>query len=106
MNATRRAFYLRFLSDLDQKIVKPDKHKKSRLYTEKSRKINRFYIDNKGEVLYVGLRKRDITRPQAFVYNAFDVIARIHGTGKNNRYTKIYQRMKNKAYGISRNDVH
>ncbi len=37
MNATCRALYLEFFSDLDQKIVEPDKHEKSRLYTEKRR---------------------------------------------------------------------
>ncbi len=30
INATRRALYLRFLFDPDQKIVKPDKYEKSR----------------------------------------------------------------------------
>ncbi len=34
MNATRQTLYLRFLSDPEQKIVKPDKNEKSRLYTE------------------------------------------------------------------------
>ena len=42
MNASRRALYLRFLSDPDQKIVETEKHEKSRLYTEKSRAINEF----------------------------------------------------------------
>ncbi len=67
MDATRRALYLRFLSDPDQKIVKADKHEKSRLYTKKRRAINECCIDNKGQHLHVGLKKRDITRPQAFV---------------------------------------
>ncbi len=61
MNATRQALYLRFLFDPDQKIVKPDKHKKSRLYTKKRRAINEFCIDNRSQLLHVDLRKEDIT---------------------------------------------
>ncbi len=105
INATCRALYLRFLSDPDQKIVKPDKHKKSRLYTEKRGAINEFWIDNRGQLLHVGLRKKDITRPQTFVYDAFVIIAWIHDTGGHNRYKKTYQRAKNEAYGISKDDV-
>ncbi len=73
MNATRQALYLRFLSDPDQKIVEADKYEKSRLYTEKRRAINEFCIDNKGQLLHVGLKKGDITRPQAFVYGSSPV---------------------------------
>ncbi len=105
MNASRRALYLRFLSDPDQKIVETDKHEKSRLYTEKRRAINEFCVDNRGQLLHVGLKKGDITRPQAFVYDAFDIIARVHAAGGHNGYKKTYQRVKNEAYGISRDDV-
>ncbi len=91
MNATRRALYLRFFSDPDQKIVEPDKHKKFRFYTEKRRAINEFCIDNRGQLFHAGLRKRDITRPQAFVYNIFDIIARIHSKGGHKGYKKTYQ---------------
>ena len=105
MNATRWALYPRFLSDTDQKIIEPDKHEKSRLYTKKHRAINGFCIDNKGQLLHDGLGKRDITRPQAFVYNAFDIIAQIHAAGGHNWYKKTYQRVKNEAYGTSRDDV-
>ncbi len=51
------------------------------------------------------MRKEDITRPQAFFYNAFDIIARIHAAGGYNRYEKKIQKVKNEAYGISRDDV-
>ncbi len=105
MNAPRRTFYLQFFSNPDQKIVEPDKHEKSRFYTEKCRVINEFCIDNDGQLLHVGLRKRDVTQPQAFTYNKFDIIARIYGTGGHNRYKKTYQQVKNKSYGISRDDV-
>ena len=57
MNATRRAFSLGFLSDPDQKIVKPDKHEKSRFYTEKRQAINEFFIDNRSQLLHVGFKK-------------------------------------------------
>ena len=75
MNTTRQALYLQFFSDLDQKIVEPDKHKESRLYIEKHRAINEFCIHNRGQLLHVCLRKGDITRSQAFVYDAFDIIS-------------------------------
>ena len=97
MNATRRALYLRFLSNQDQKIVKPDKHEKSRFYTEKRQAMNEFCIDNRGQLRHDGLRKGDITPPQAFVYDAFDIIARIHGTGRHNGYKKTYQQVNNKS---------
>ena len=74
IKATRQALYLQFLSDPDQKIVEPDKHKNFRFYTKKHQAINEFCINNKGQLLHVGLRKGDITRPQAFVYHAFDII--------------------------------
>ena len=105
MNSTCRTLYLQFFSNPDQKIVKPDKREKSRFYTEKRRAINEFCIDNEGQLLHVGLRKQKITRPQAFTYDAFDIIARIHGTGGHNGYKKTYRRVKNKAYGISKDDV-
>ena len=67
--------------------------------------MNEFYIYNRGQLRYVGLRKRDITRPQAFVYDAFDIIAQIYGTEGHNGYKKTYQRVKNEAYRISKDDV-
>ena len=88
MNATRRALYLQFFSDPDQKIVSLDKHEKSCVYTKKLWTINEFCFDNWGQLLHLSLRKKDITQPQAFVYNAFDIIAQIHGTGENNGYKK------------------
>ena len=90
MNATRRAVYLQFFSDSDRKIVERDKHEKSRLYNKKRQAINEFCFDNRGPFLHVGSRKEDITRSQAFVYNAFDIIARIHGTRGHNGYKKTY----------------
>ncbi len=74
MNATRQAFYLQFLSDPDQKTLEPDKHEKFCLYTKKRRAINEFFIDNKSQLLYICLRKGDITQSQAFVHDAFDII--------------------------------
>ena len=105
MNATCRTLYLQFLSNPDQNIVEPDSHEKSRFYTEKRRAIKKFCIDNRGRLLHVGLRKEDITRPQAFIYDAFDIIARIHDTGGHNGYKKTYQQVKNEAYGISMDNV-
>ncbi len=67
MNATRRALYLQFFSDPDQKIFEPDKHEEFRFYTKKCRAINKFCIDNRGQLLLVNLRNKDITRLKAFV---------------------------------------
>ena len=58
MNAICQAHYLRFFSDLNQKIVEPDKYEKSRFYTKKQPAINEFCIDNRGQLLHVGLRKK------------------------------------------------
>ena len=63
INATHWALYLRFLPDPDQKIVEPDKHEKSRFYTEKRQAIKELCIDNRGQLLHVSLRQGGITRP-------------------------------------------
>ncbi len=105
MNATRRALYLQFLYDPDQKTVELDKYEKSRFFPENLQAINEFCFDNSGQLLHVGLRKKDITRPKAFFYDAFDIITRIHGTERHNRYKKKDQRVKNESYGISRDKV-
>ena len=67
MNTTRQELYLRFFSDQDQKIFELDKYEKSRFYTQKCRAINKFCIDNRGQLFHVGMRNGDITRPQAFL---------------------------------------
>ncbi len=98
MNATRRAIYLQFLSDPDHKIVEPDKYEKTRLQNKRSQAINEFCINNRGHLLHVGLRKKDITWPQAFVYDGFHIIVQIYVTGRHNRYEITYQGVKNEAY--------
>lgn len=50
-------------------------------------------------------KKGDITKPQAFVYDAFDYIERIHAAGGHNEYKKTFQRVKKEVLGISRADV-
>lgn len=50
-------------------------------------------------------KKGDITKPQAFVYDSFDYIERIHAAGGHNEYKKTFQRVKKEVFGISRADV-
>lgn len=105
INATRQAFYLQLITDLDQKIVKIDKHEKFRFYIQKCQVINTFYIHNKSRLLNVGLKKRNIIWRSAFAYNRFDIIAPINTMGGYNGYKKTYQRMKKKTYRVSSNNV-
>ncbi len=104
MNVTRWVFYLSFLSDLEQKIVKTNKHKKSCFYNKGRQAIKEFCIDNKRQLFYISLEKKYITWSQAFIYNQFEIIAQIYIALKHNGYKKIYQRMKNKAYRVSKDD--
>ena len=61
INAFYHAHYLQFFSDPDQKIVEIDKYKKFHLNTKKRQAINEFCVNNKGQLLHIGLKKRDIT---------------------------------------------
>ena len=47
----------------------------------------------------------DITKPQAFIYDAFDHIKRIHVEDGHNDYQKMFQRVKKELFGISRAEV-
>lgn len=74
MNATKRAQYISFFADPEQKITEKDKAEKKRLHAEKRRAIKEFCVDSRGQLLHVAQKKRYITKPQAFVYDAFDYI--------------------------------
>lgn len=50
-------------------------------------------------------KKGDIIKLQAFVYDAFDHIKRIHVAGGYNGYKKTFQRVIRKIYGISRDNI-
>ena len=50
-------------------------------------------------------KKGDITKPQAFVYDAFDHIERIHAAGGHKGYKKTFQQVKKEVFGISRAEV-
>lgn len=67
--------------------------------------MNEFCLDNKGWRLHGGLQKGDVTRPQAFVCNAFDITPQIHAAKNHNGYKKTYERVKNKRNKSSRDDV-
>lgn len=46
-------------------------------------------------------KKRDITRPQAFIYDTFDYIKRIYAASSHYGYKKIFQQVKKEVYDIS-----
>ena len=104
-NATKRAQYLSFLADPEQKITERDKAEKKRLHAEKRRAIKEFCVDSRGQLLHVAQKKGEITKPQAFVYDAFDFIEKIHAARGHNGYKKTFQRVKKEVFGISRADV-
>ncbi len=105
MNATKRAEYLRYLVDPEQKIHKTDKVERNRLNSIKRRVIKEFCMDSRGQLLHIAQKKKDITKPQAFIYNIFDYIEWIHAAGSHNGYKKTYQRVKKEVHRISRDDV-
>ncbi len=105
MNATTYAQYLHFLANPEQKIVEKDKIEKGRLHSEKCRAIKEYCVDSKKQLLNVAPKKRDITKPQAFVYDAFDHIKKVHADGGHNSYKKTYQQVKKEVFGISRAEV-
>lgn len=49
--------------------------------------------------------KKRVRKPQAFVYDAFDHIERIHAASGHNGYKKTFQRVKREVFGISRAEV-
>ena len=93
MNATKCAEYLQYLTDPEQKIHKTDKVERKRFNAIKQRDIKEYCMDFRGQLLYIAQKKGDITKPQAFIYDAFDHIERIHAVGGHNSYKKTYQRV-------------
>ena len=53
----------------------------------------------------MALKKRDITKPQTFVYDVFDYIQRIHSTDGHNGYKKFFQLVKKEVIGISKTEI-
>lgn len=62
-------------------------------------------MDSRGQLLHIAYKRRDITKPQAFVYDAFDHIEQIHAAEGHNGYKETFQRVKKEVYEISRDDV-
>lgn len=98
MNATKRAEYLRYLADPEQKIHETDKVERKRLNSIKRRVLKEFCMDSRGQLLHIAQKKGDITKPQAFIYDTFDHIERIHAAGGHNGYKKTYQRVKKELH--------
>ncbi len=46
-----------------------------------------------------------MTKLQAFVYDVFNYIERIHAVGGHNVYNKTFQRVQKEVFGISRAEV-
>ena len=57
MNATKRAQYLHFLANPEQKIIEKDKVKRARLHSEKRRAIKEFCVYSRGQLLHVAQKK-------------------------------------------------
>lgn len=94
MNATKRAQYLHFLANSEQKIIEKDKAERARLLSEKRRAIEDSAWTNEVNFVMLIMKKGDITKPQAFAYDTFDQIERIHAAGGHNGYKKTFQRTK------------
>lgn len=62
MNATKRAEYLRYLADPDDKINERDNIEKKGFNAVKRRAIQEFCVDARGQLLHVGQKKGDITK--------------------------------------------
>lgn len=69
MNTTKRAQYLHFFANPEQKIVEKDKVEKARLHSEKRWAIKEYCVDSRGQLLHVAQKKGDIRKLQAFVLN-------------------------------------
>ena len=97
MNATRQTLYLRFLSDPEQKIVKPDKNEKSRLYTENFEQSTSFVLIIGASSFMLVWKKNTLPdRKHLFTMHlilSLDFTAREDITDAK----KIYQRVKNEA---------
>ena len=50
-------------------------------------------------------KKRDITKPQTFLYDVFNHINRIYAAGGHNGYKETFQQVKKKVFGISRAEI-
>ena len=102
MNAIKRAQYLSFLANLEQKITEKNKAEKKRLYVEESWVIKDFCVDSSRQLFHIAQKKEKITNPQGFVYDVFNYIERINTAGGHNCYEKTFQRVKKEVFGISR----
>lgn len=57
MNATKRAEYLRYLADPEQKIHETDKVERKRLNAIKRRVIKVYCMDSRGQLLHIAQKK-------------------------------------------------
>ena len=96
MNAIKRTEYPRYLANPGQKIHKTDKVERKQLNSIKRQVIKEFCIDFRGQLLHIA-EKKDITKPQTFIYNAFNHIERIYAAGDHNGYKK-YISVSRKKY--------
>lgn len=62
-------------------------------------------MDSQGQLLYIALKNRDITKLQVFIYNIFNYIKQIHAIKGYNGYKKTYQQIKNEIHEICKDDI-
>ncbi len=105
MKAIKRVSYLHFFANQEKEIVEKDKIENTRLHSEKRQAINEYYVNSRGQLLHVASEKEDTTKPQAFVYDTFDHIKKIHAVDGHNGYKKTFQQVKKEVFGISKAEV-
>lgn len=57
INATKRAEFLQYLANPEQKIYKTDKVERKQLNSMKRQVMKKFYIDSRGQLLYIAQKK-------------------------------------------------
>ena len=105
MNAIKRSQHLHFLGNWEEKIFAEDKIENACLHSENRRAIKEYCVNPRGQLLHLAQKKRDMIKPQAFVYDAFDYIETIHSVGGHNVYKNTFQRVQKEVFGISRAKV-
>ncbi len=62
-------------------------------------------MDSRGQSLNIAQKKRDIIKPQAFVFNTFDHIKRIYTAKSHNCHKKTYQLGNKGVHRIIPDDI-
>ena len=84
INATKHSQYFHFFANREKKIVEKDKIENTCLHSEKRRAIKEYFDNSNRQRLHLVQKKKDIIKPQAFVYDVFYNIKRIHAASGHN----------------------